>query len=251
MAQWTKDRFTTPDGISIAYQSAGEGRTVLMLHGFLADAERNWIGPDIADAVIAAGFKVIAPDLRGHGKSGAPTDAAHWPRDVLVDDQFALIAHLGLKDFDLVGYSLGARTAARMLVRGASPRRAVLGGMGASGIMEAGARAAMFEDSILNGDKAKDPRAGRYIQATIAHSGLNAQALIGVLKSFAPTTKGELMAIRVPTLVVSGDKDQDNGSAEELAELLPNGEVASVPGDHLTAVVEPLLANTIAAYLAA
>ena len=251
MAEWTTHHFAAQDGTEIAWKSAGDGRTVLMLHGFLADADRNWIAPGIADAVIAAGFKVVAPDLRGHGKSGAPTDAAHWPQDILADDQFALIDHLGLKDYDLVGYSLGARTAARMLVRGATPRRAVLGGMGASGIMEAGTRAAMFEDSILHGDKAKDPRAGRYIQATIAQQGLNPQALIGVLRSFAPTTKAELMSIRVPTLVVSGEKDQDNGSAEELAELLPNGEVAVVPGDHLTAVVEPLLANTIAAYLAA
>jgi pimeloyl-ACP methyl ester carboxylesterase len=251
MTDWTHSRFTTSDGIEIAFQRAGQGRTVLMLHGFLADAERNWIAPGIADAVIAAGFQVLAPDLRGHGRSGAPTDLAHWPRDILADDQFALIAHLGLKDYDLVGYSLGARTAARMLVRGATPRRAVLGGMGASGIMEAGARAAMFEDCILHGDKAADPRAGRYIQATIAAQTLSPQALIGVLKSFAPTTKAELTSVRVPTLVVSGDKDQDNGSAEDLAELLPNGESASVPGDHLTAVVEPLLANTIAAYLAA
>ena len=251
MAEWISAHFTANDGTRIAYQSAGVGRTVLMLHGFLADAARNWIAPCIANAVIDAGFKVLAPDLRGHGKSGAPTDSSYWPQDILADDQFALIAHLGLKDYDLVGYSLGARTAARILVRGATPGRAVLGGMGASGIMEAGARAAMFEDSILHGDKAKDPRAGRYIQATIAQAGLNPQALIGVLKSFAPTTKAELMAIRIPTLVVSGEKDQDNGSAEELAELLPNGEVAAVPGDHLTAVVEPLLAKTIAAYLAA
>ncbi|MFV4649234.1 alpha/beta fold hydrolase, partial [Mycobacterium tuberculosis] len=124
---------------------------------------------------------------------------------------------------DLVGYSLGARTAARMLVRGAKPRRAVLGGMGASGIMEAGARADMFEDAIRNGDKAKDPAAGRRIQAMIAQGGLKAEAMLGVLASFAPTTEADLRAIAVPTLVISGQDDADNGSPEDLAALLQHG----------------------------
>ncbi len=251
MTDWKQDRFKSFDGVEIAWRSAGDGRTVLMLHGFLADAERNWIAPGIADVVIAVGFKVIAPDLRGHGRSGAPTDQANWPKDVLADDHFALIRHLGLIDYDLVGYSLGARTAARMLVRGATPRRAVLGGMGASGVMESGARAAMFEDAIRYGDRAKDPRAGHRVHAMMVQGGLNPEAMLGVLSSFVPTTEAELRRIKTPTLVVSGDRDQDNGSAEALAELLPNGQVASVPGDHLSAVVEPLLANTIAAFLAA
>ena len=249
MTAWREARFKAADGTTLAYREAGQGRTVLMLHGFMSNAEQNFIQPKIADAVIGAGFRVVAPDLRGHGASDRPSDPKFWPKDILADDQFALIAHLGLSDYDLVGYSLGARTAARMMVRGATPRRAVLGGMGASGIMEAGARAEAFEDGLRNGARAKDPEAGGRMQLVLQHMGLNREALLGVLASFAPTSEADLRGIPVPTLALLGAEDDVNGSAEKLAAILPHGEAAQVPGDHLTAVIKPELAAGIVGFL--
>jgi pimeloyl-ACP methyl ester carboxylesterase len=240
MDGWVRDRFEAADGTALAYHTRGEGRSVLMIHGFLASSDLNWIQPGIAERLVKAGFRVIAMDLRGHGESDAPTDPARWPKDVLVDDGFSLIGYLGLTDYDLVGYSLGARTAARMLVRGATPRRALLGGMGASGIMEAGARAAMFEDSIRHGDRARDPVAGRRVRATMKSAGLVPEAMLGVLSSFAATTAADLRMIEIPTLVISGLDDADNGSPEELAALLPHGTALRIPGNHLSAVGAPL-----------
>ena len=243
-------RFASFDGQEIAYQVLGAGRPTLMIHGFLADAQKNWIQPGIAAAVAALGRQVILPDLRGHGASAAPTDLAYWPADALALDQAALVAHLGLTDYDLIGYSLGTRTAVRLMVRGARPGKAVLGGMGESGIMEAGERAALFEDAIRNGEAAADPRSGRLIQALMAQQGLKAEAMLGVLASFAPTTPEDIAAIKVPTLVVSGDRDFDNGSPKTLADLLPNGKVEIVNGDHITAVVDPSLTAAITRFLA-
>src|ERR1700754_4131534 len=100
-------RFQSFNGVSIGYRAPGAAGPTLMLHGFLASGETNWFLPGIAAAIAATGRRVIAPDLRGHGRSDAPTDPAAWPRDVLVMDQEALIAHLHLTDYDLVGYSLG------------------------------------------------------------------------------------------------------------------------------------------------
>ncbi len=242
-------RFATPDGVQIAVHTLGEGRPTLMLHGFLASAELNWVAPGIAAKVAATGRKVIMPDLRGHGQSDAPTDPKMWPGDVLVTDQEALIAHLGLTDYDLAGYSLGARTAVRTLVRGARPARCVLGGMGDSGVLQAGARAAMFEDSIRHGEKARDPVAGKYIHAAMAQGGLKAEAMLGVLASFVVTTEAELKAIPTPTLVVSGQDDDDNGSAEGLAALMRDAKATRVPGNHLSAVAEPALAEAITGFL--
>ncbi|MBI1408287.1 MAG: alpha/beta fold hydrolase [Caulobacter sp.] len=245
------DYFSSFDGQRIAFHRAGEGRPVLMLHGFLANAIQNWVEPGIVAAVVEAGFQVIAPDLRGHGQLAAPHEAEAWPGDVLAMDQEALAAHLGLIEFDLVGYSLGARTAVRCLVRGMRPGRCVLGGMGDSGIMQAGARAAMFEDSIRNGEAAKDPRAGKYIQARIRAGGLSPEALLGVLASFVPTTAADLAGLSIPILVVSGRDDDDNGSPEKLALTLANAKAQRIDGNHLTAVAEPALAAAITGWLTA
>src|SRR3546814_14462529 len=74
------------------------------------------------------------PDLRAHGESAAPHDPAAYPSDILVQDARALMAHLNLSDFDIGGFSLGARTVAKLLVEGLQPRRAILAGMGLEGL---------------------------------------------------------------------------------------------------------------------
>ena len=75
-------------------------------------------------AIAAEGFRVIMPDLRAHGLSGKPHDPANYPQLVLVRDLKELIAHLGLTDFDLGGFSLGARTTIEAVIGGvgAAPR---------------------------------------------------------------------------------------------------------------------------------
>ncbi|POA49029.1 alpha/beta hydrolase, partial [Pseudomonas sp. GW460-R15] len=84
-----------------------------------------WIKYGHVARIAESGFRVIMPDLRAHGDSAKPHEAAAYPPDVLMRDGFALIAHLGLTDYDLAGYSLGGRTSMRMLANGATPRRAV------------------------------------------------------------------------------------------------------------------------------
>lgn len=237
---WKVERFAARDGVELATHTRGSGRTVVMIHGFLASTEANWIAPGIADRVVDAGFRVVGLDLRGHGQSDAPITPEAWPEDVLASDGFDLIARLGLVDYDLVGYSLGARTAARMLVRGARPRRAALGGMGLSGIVSAGRRAELFREWITRGEASADPAAGRRVQAMMQQNGVEPAAMLGVLDSFAATTDAELAAVETPTLVVSGVDDDDNGSPEELAAILPHGKAVRIPGHHLSAVGAPL-----------
>jgi len=117
--------FPGRDGVNLAYREVGEGRPLVLLHGLVGDATQ-WLRHGQAEAIAASGYRVIMPDFRGHGASAKPHDASAYPPDVLADDGLALLDHLGLDDYDLGGYSLGARIVVRMLVRGATPRRAVV-----------------------------------------------------------------------------------------------------------------------------
>lgn len=242
--------FASFDGTRIAYRLWGEGRPVLLLHGFMADAALNFFEPGIAQAIAARGHLVIAPDLRGHGRSAAPRDAAAWPPDALAMDQEALLQHLNIGGYLLAGYSLGARTAVRMLARGARPERVVLGGMGASGITQVHLRRAYFEALIRNDAPPEQARAAKYVSAMLAERGLDPDVMVRVLGQQVSTPPDELRGMDVPALVVSGAEDEDNGSAEELAALLPRAQAMRVPGNHLTAVAAPALAEAYAAFLA-
>jgi len=243
-------RFKTPDGVGLAWRELGQGRPVVLLHGFLSSARRNWFATGVAQALADAGRRVIAPDCRGHGASDAPEAASAWPPDVMAADVEALIDHLGLTAYDLAGYSMGGRTAARVLVRGARPGRCVLGGMGDTGIMEAGTRAAAFEDAVLNGGAAADPVMGRAIHQAMAAQGLKPAAMLGVLAAFAPTTPAELAAIPTPTLAILGQDDHDNGSVTRLAAIMPRCTALTLPGDHGSVVATAAFRQAVVGFLA-
>ena len=120
--------FTARDGVRLAYRELGEGRPLVLIHGYFSNAFVNWIRYGHAALLAAAGHRVIMPDLRGHGDSDRPHDPAAYPKDALAGDGFDLLAHLGLApdggDYDLAGYSLGGRTTLRMLAAGRPGRAA-------------------------------------------------------------------------------------------------------------------------------
>jgi pimeloyl-ACP methyl ester carboxylesterase len=245
-------RFKTFDGLNLAWTETGSpnGRPTLVLHGFLASAQLNWIDPGLASAMAATGRRIILPDLRGHGQSEAPTSPAAYPKDALPQDQEVLLAQLGITDFDLVGYSLGARTAVRMLARGHSrPAKVFLGGMGEAGITTVGTRRDYFEDGIKNGPNAKDARAGTYIQTILKQRGMSPEAALGVLSTQVSTSREVLTTIKTPVLVVNGDQDRDNGDPMALAAALGNATCQLVPGNHLSAVAEPAFRDALVAFL--
>lgn len=247
----TKHRFTAPDGAELAWHELGEGRPVVLLHGLFSDADTNWIKFGHAAEIAERGFRVIMPDLRAHGHSAKPHDAASYPPDVLARDGLALIEHLGLTDYDLGGYSLGARTAVRMVVMGAAPRRLVNSGMGLQGLLRTGSRAAHFK-KILTGLGTHERGSPEWLaEAFLKTTGGDPDALLPLLDSFVDTSEAELRAIDIPTLVLTGVEDDHNGSSEALADLLPQGRYAEVPGNHMSAVTKLELGKAIADFLSA
>lgn len=107
------------DGTEIAYEVSGSGDPLLLVHGsglskgtwrglgYLRDLERD--------------FTVIAVDLRGHGRSGKPHDAASYQPEAFIADVFAVLDATGLGPVHFVGYSIGARIGLR--IAAANPER--------------------------------------------------------------------------------------------------------------------------------
>lgn len=220
-----------------------------MLHGLFSSAQMNWIRFGHAQALANAGFQAIMPDLRAHGASDAPHDPVLWPHDVLVRDVAAVVDALGLVDFDLVGFSLGARTAARAVIAGLAPRRLVLAGMGLQGLAGWDSRAAFFIDAIDRFDVVKhgDPAfMAVSFMKTMKVDRVAARLLLG---SVDDTSRADLAAITMPTLVLCGAQDRDNGDPQALADALPDGRMVEIPGTHMSSVAEAALGQEIVRYL--
>jgi pimeloyl-ACP methyl ester carboxylesterase len=242
--------FRARDGVRLAFREMGEGRPVMLIHGYFSTATVNWVRYGHAAKIAARGYRVVMPDLRGHGDSAKPHDAAAYPPDILTDDGFALVEHLGLTDYDLGGYSLGARTTIRMLARGARPRRAIVAGAGWDGIVNTAGRGAYFRDILTHLGTFERGSAQWLAEAFLKTVGGDPVALLHVLDTSVDTPREVLIRIDTPALVLTGADDHDTGSAEELAAALPHGRYAVVPGNHMSAVTKPELGDTIAAFLA-
>ena len=239
------------NGARLAVHRMGEGKPVLLLHGLFSNAHVNWIKYGIAARLAEAGFAAIMPDLRAHGESDAPHDPSAYPEDVLVADVVALIAELGLTDYDLGGFSLGARTAVRAVLAGLAPRRLVLGGMGLEGLAGWARRGAFFIDAI---DRFEDIQRGdpafhaKSFMKTMQVDRTAARMLLGSVEDTPPE---ELIRVTMPTLVVCGADDRDNGSASALADALPDAVYAEVPGTHMSSITHAEYGEAIAEFLKA
>src|SRR5205807_4913992 len=108
----------------------------------------NWIRFGHAERIAAVGFRVIMPDLRGHGLSAKPHEAEHYPVGILARDLRELVEHLSLTEFDLGGFSLGARSTVEGVGEGLKPRRAILGGAGLEGVRNWKRRKTFFLEAI-------------------------------------------------------------------------------------------------------
>lgn len=243
--------FTAADGTQLAYHQLGEpdARPLVLIHGLFSNANTNWIKYGHAARLAEAGFRVIMPDLRAHGASGKPYDPAAYPPDVLTSDGLSLIAHLGLTDYDLGGFSLGGRTVVRMLIQGAKPRRAMVMGMGLEGIVNAVARTSYFNNILANlgGFERGSPEWMSEVFIKTTQADIVAIGLL--LATTVDTPEADLRALSLPMGIICGDEDVYNGSAKALAASLPQAQFHEIPGTHMSCVTKPDLGRAIKHYL--
>ena len=249
MTRATTYFWTASDGVELAFHEMGQGKAVVLLHGLFSDAKMNWIKFGHAARIADSGFRVIMPDLRAHGESAKPHDAGHYPPGILARDLGELIEHLGLAEFNLGGFSLGARTVVEAVGEGLRPRKAVLAGMGLEGLKGWAGRKRFFLDAIALYDTAsrEDPHWLSIQFMKTMKIDRTAAALL--LNSFRDADDDWLAAFKMPTLVICGREDHDNGSAQRLVNVLSNATFEQVPGTHMSSVTKPDLGEAIARFV--
>ena len=122
--------FPSFDGVSISYTDDGDGPVLVLLHGFAADTNVNYVRPGLFDRFLDEGFRVITFDARGHGLSEKPREPEGYANDAMRRDVSALLDHLRVDSCVLVGYSMGAHTSLRVAPREPRVQALVLLGIG-------------------------------------------------------------------------------------------------------------------------
>ena len=227
------------DGVEIAYIDEGEGEPVLLIHGFASNVVTNWIDPGWVRMLVQSGRRVIAYDNRGHGRSEKLYDPEVYGAPSMAEDARRLLDHLAITQVDVMGYSMGARIGAFLvLAHQARVRSVVFGGLGIN----------MVKGTVGSGPIAKAleaPRIEDVVNDTARSFRAFAEQTKSDLKALAACIRGprekitpeRLATIAVPTLVAVGSDDVIAGSGAELASLIPGAQFFDIPGhDHMRAV---------------
>jgi pimeloyl-ACP methyl ester carboxylesterase len=226
-------------GVRLAYDDIGSGPPIVLLHGFASSRKRNWQEVRWYDTLVNAGRRVVALDGRGHGESGKPREPDAYAVGAMVGDVVALLDHLGVQRTAVMGYSMGARLAAGLLVRAAARVTcAILAGAG-RGLVGA-RRDAEAIARVLDADDAATIThpAGKAFRQFAEQGRNDLKALAACMRGLQHVVEPqELAHVRVPVLIVAGARDDMVGDPRELAALIPGAQVVVIPGrDHLSTV---------------
>ncbi|WP_040775976.1 alpha/beta fold hydrolase [Nocardia pneumoniae] len=246
---------TTSDGVEISYKDWGSGRPVVFSHGWPLNGDA-W--DNQMNLVASRGYRAIAHDRRGHGRSSQVWDGHDM--DHYADDLAAVLNELNLTDAVLVGHSTGGGEVTRYLSRHGSSRvaKAVLVGavpplMLRTDANPAGLPIDVFDDirAGVAADRSQfyqdlsAPFYGANRPGSTVSQGLRdhfwlmgmqvgLKGALDCVKAFSETDfTAELPSIEIPILVAHGDDDQIvpfAASAAETAKLLPQAELKVYPG---------------------
>jgi len=208
------------EGIRLHYVVGGKGETVVLLHGFSGSADGLYIKPGTFDALVNAGYRVVALDQRGHGNSEKPHDTASYGMQ-MVEDVRRLLDHLGVEKVHLVGYSMGAKVSNTF--RATYPERLLTITLGGYGWPWQGAKTSLDES-----------RARMQSRTILPGNDVDALAAVSVGTYELTPTEENLRLNMVPAFAIIGDKDEVV-SAQDFATLrdtMANLEVVVIPGTH-------------------
>ena len=249
----TGARYVSANGIDIHYVEAGAGEPLVLLHQGMVSTNPLWADSPVAYAghmaVFAERFRVIAPDLRGCGRTANP-DGGSISYAQLADDTAAMIDALGLEQPLVCGFSDGATLATILAVRNPGSVRAIVNHAGYD-LLNPQAPSFAMARQVLGGspDAAEaDPAAAeRFFESSDqmrplldgmrAERGEGWKTILTQTYERITTSPGyvfeDLRSITAPTLILAGDRDGFCSVEEgvEAYRMLGEGELAILPGE--------------------
>ncbi len=226
----------------LSFLRAGRGQPVLLLHGFASDAAEDWVETGWFDAM-SAGHDVVAPDLRGHGRSAKTHDPADYRLDAFAADVAAPCGHCwGRLRFSVIGYSMGAHVAMSVALASVDRvERLILGGMG-DRIAKTVGLGPEFADVLEEPDDdrldAFPPYAVRFRRHAASRPSNDLRVLAACLRGQSGLFDlGRLAVVTAPTLVIAGEQDRLAGVPYPVAALFAAGIGVTVPdANHASAL---------------
>ena len=219
--------FNSFDDTKIAYTDEGEGKPILLIHGFI-NTRKSWDNTELKKDLLSKGYRVIIPDLRGNGDSDKPHNDDAYALDAEVLDLIFLMSELRIRKYSAVGYSRGSILLAKLLTKDGRVKKAVLGGMGIDFTNRNWRRRIIFRDAF-NGKVTEETKGAVAYAKSI---GADIRCLYLQQKHQSVTTKKQLQIIIAKVLVIAGDKDKDNGDPKELGKAISKSKFQIVKGDH-------------------
>ena len=243
----TQENFFDSNGVRIRYVDQGSGDPIVLIHGH-GRSLSSWIDSGVLPS-LAANYRVVAFDVRGHGKSGKPHDVMAYKQDMVLD-VVRLLDHLGLRQAHIIGYSMGARITSELLTL--HPERflsAVISGTagqwrwtredGERSELEASeferecvSRSQLLRLAPVNGPKPSADEIKSLSAACMADPNQDRFALAALARArqYWTITPAQVAAVRVPTLGVVGSLDGNLKDFEELKRLRPDVKVVVIEG---------------------
>jgi non-heme chloroperoxidase len=228
---------TTKDGVEIFYKDWGKGPPIVFSHGWPLSAD-DWDAQMLF--FLSRGYRVIAHDRRGHGRSAQVSDGHDM--DHYADDLAALTMHLDLRNAIHVGHSTGGGEVVRYIARhgeGRVSKAAIISAVPPLMVRTAGNRSQFYRDVAAGPFYGYNRPGAKPLEAVIENwwrQGMmgGAKAHYDGIVAFSQTDfTGDLKKITVPVLVMHGDDDQivpyaDSGPLS--AKLLKEGELKTYKG---------------------
>ena len=227
------------DSVEIAFDDAGQGEPILLIHGFASNGRVNWVDPGWVKTLLAVGFRVITIDNRGHGESEKLYNPDLYSAPEMAEDARRLLDHLSIGQAHVLGYSMGARISAFLAINHPSRVGAVIfGGLASRMITGVGGGAEIARGLEASSLLDVTDVTARSFRIFAEQTRGDLKALAACIKSSRVKITVEMLAtIKAPVLVVAGEKDDVAGDVETLVAAIPGATGLTLPHrNHMNAV---------------